>query len=157
MEMTIEFPGGARVDAHFDPYTVHTDQPPSGGGEGSAPTPFSLFLASIGTCAGIYVLDFCRQRNLPTENIRIVQRIHRDATTGMVGRIDLVSGVMLPVVGALDDAAVLGFGVYLFLELCPAHIVQEHVRILSSNLDVIEQPDEDVIDAEVVDLPDDEK
>jgi ribosomal protein S12 methylthiotransferase accessory factor len=89
MEMTIEFPGGARVDAHFDPYTVHTDQPPSGGGEGSAPTPFSLFLASIGTCAGIYVLDFCRQRNLPTENIRIVQRIHRDATTGMVGRIDL--------------------------------------------------------------------
>jgi len=89
MEMTIDFPGGARVDAHFDPYTVHTDQPPSGGGEGSAPTPFSLFLASIGTCAGIYVLDFCRQRNLPTENIRIVQRIHRDATTGMVGRIDL--------------------------------------------------------------------
>ncbi|MCJ7723505.1 MAG: OsmC family protein [Anaerolineales bacterium] len=89
MEMTIDFPGGARVDAHFDPYTVHTDQPPSGGGEGSAPTPFSLFLASIGTCAGIYVLDFCRQRDLPTEDIRIVQRIHRDATTGMVGRIDL--------------------------------------------------------------------
>jgi len=75
----------------------------------------------------------------------------------VVSPIDLVSGVMLPVVGALDDAAVLGFGVYLFLELCPAHIVQEHVRILSSNLDVIEQPDEDVIDAEVVDLPDDEK
>lgn len=89
MEMTIDFPGGARVDAHFDPYTVHTDQPPSGGGEGSAPTPFSLFLASIGTCAGIYVLDFCRQRDLPTEDIRIIQRIHRDATTGMVGRIDL--------------------------------------------------------------------
>ena len=75
----------------------------------------------------------------------------------VVSPIDLVSGVMLPVVGALDDAAVLGFGVYLFLELCPTHIVQEHVRILSSNLDVIEQPDEDVIDAEVVDLPDDEK
>jgi len=89
MEMTIDFPGGARVDAHFDPYTVHTDQPPSGGGEGSAPTPFSLFLASIGTCAGIYVLDFCKQRDLPTEDIRIIQRIHRDATTGMVGRIDL--------------------------------------------------------------------
>jgi uncharacterized membrane protein YkvA (DUF1232 family) len=75
----------------------------------------------------------------------------------VVSPIDLVSGVMLPVVGALDDAAVLGFGVYLFLELCPTQVVQEHVRILSSNLDIIEQPDEDVVDAEVVDLPDDEK
>jgi len=75
----------------------------------------------------------------------------------VVSPIDLVSGVMLPVVGALDDAAILGFGVYLFLELCPPQIVQEHIRILSSILDVIEQPDEDVIDAEVVDLPDDEK
>ena len=89
MEMTIDFPGGTRVDAHFDPYTVHTDQPPSGGGDGSAPTPFSLFLASIGTCAGIYVLGFCRQRDLPTEGIRIVQRMHSDASTGLVGRIDL--------------------------------------------------------------------
>jgi len=56
MEMIIDFPGGARVDAHFGPYTVATDQPPAGGGEGSAPTPFAVFLASLGTCAGIYVL-----------------------------------------------------------------------------------------------------
>jgi ribosomal protein S12 methylthiotransferase accessory factor len=62
MEMIIDFPGGARVDAHFGPYTVLTDQPPSGGGDGSAPTPFALFLSSMGTCAGIYVLGFCRQR-----------------------------------------------------------------------------------------------
>ena len=66
-EFVIDFPGGARVDAHFGPYTVKTDQPPSGGGQGSAPAPFSLFLASIGTCAGIYVLGFCRQRGLPTD------------------------------------------------------------------------------------------
>ena len=56
MEMIIDFPGGARVDAHFGQYTVHTDQPPQGGGDGSAPTPFALFLSSMGTCAGIYVL-----------------------------------------------------------------------------------------------------
>jgi putative redox protein len=89
MEMVIDFPGGARVDAHFDNYTVSTDQPPMGGGEGSAPTPFNVFLASIGTCAGIYVLGFCRQRGLPTEGIHLVQRIHRDPETGMVGEIDL--------------------------------------------------------------------
>jgi putative redox protein len=89
MEMLIDFPGGARVDAHFGPYTVKTDQPPMGGGEGSAPTPFALFLASLGTCAGIYVLGFCRQRNLPTEGIRLIQRTHSNPMTGMVEKVDI--------------------------------------------------------------------
>jgi putative redox protein len=88
-EFIIDFPGGARVDAHFGPYTVKTDQPPSGGGQGSAPAPFSLFLASIGTCAGIYVLGFCRQRGLPTEGIRLVQRMEADPLTHMMGKISL--------------------------------------------------------------------
>jgi ribosomal protein S12 methylthiotransferase accessory factor len=89
MEMIIDFPGGARVDAHFGPFVVPTDQPPAGGGIASAPTPFATFLASIGTCAGIYVLGFCQQRGLPTEGIRIVQRVHRDPFSGQVGKIDL--------------------------------------------------------------------
>lgn len=89
MEMLINFPGGARVDAHFGPYTVITDQPPSGGGQGEAPTPFALFLASMGTCAGIYVLGFCKQRGLSTEGIRILQRVQRDPLSGLVGQVDL--------------------------------------------------------------------
>lgn len=89
MEMIIDFPGGAKVDAHFGEFTVKTDQPPAGGGEDSAPSPFSLFLASIGTCAGIYVLGFCRQRGISTEGIRIVQRMRRNPMTGMTEKIDL--------------------------------------------------------------------
>ena len=85
MELIIDFPGGSRVDAHFGSFTVKTDQPPAA----SAPTPFATFLAAIGTCAGIYVLGFCQQRGLPTEGIRIVQRVHNDPTNGMVGKIDL--------------------------------------------------------------------
>lgn len=87
MEMVITFPGGARVDAHFGPYVVRTDQPPQGGGQGSAPTPFATFLASIGTCAGIYVLGFCKQRGLPTDNIRIVQRLQVNPSNGMVSKV----------------------------------------------------------------------
>ena len=89
MELVIDFPGGERVDAHFGPYTVETDQIPMGGGEGSAPTPFAIFLSSIGTCAGIYVLGFCKQRGLPLDGIRIVQRAHTDPVTRMIGKIDL--------------------------------------------------------------------
>jgi putative redox protein len=88
-EYTIDFPGGARVDAHYGPYTIKTDQPPTGGGSGSAPTPFSLFLASLGTCAGIYVLGFCQQRGLPTDGIRLVQRVERDQATHMVANVSL--------------------------------------------------------------------
>jgi ribosomal protein S12 methylthiotransferase accessory factor len=85
MEMLIDFPGGARVDAHFGPFTVKTDQPPAA----TAPTPFATFLASIGTCAGIYVLGFCQQRGLPTDGMRIIQRMHSNPFTGMVEKIDL--------------------------------------------------------------------
>ena len=84
MEMTIDFPGGARVDAHFGGFVIPTDQPQSGGGESSAPTPFATFLSAIGTCAGIYVLGFCRQRGIPTNGIRLVQRMETDPLTHLV-------------------------------------------------------------------------
>lgn len=89
MEMLIDFPGGARVDAHFGPFTVPTDQPPTGGGEGSAPTPLLTFLSTIGTCAGIYVLGFCRQRGIPTDGIRLRQRMTADPATGLVSGVDV--------------------------------------------------------------------
>ncbi len=89
MEMIIDFPGGARVDAHFGDFTIPTDQPPSGGGTGSAPTPFATFLSTIGTCAGIYVLGFCRQRSIPTDGIRLVQRVWTDPVTHMVTEVQV--------------------------------------------------------------------
>jgi putative redox protein len=89
MDMTIDFPGGARVDAHFGPFTIQTDQPADDGGEDSAPSPFSVFLAAIGTCAGYYVLTFCRQRGIPTEGIRLIQRTEKDPVTRMVSRISV--------------------------------------------------------------------
>ncbi len=83
MEMRIVFPGGDRVDALMGNTTVSTDQ------NGTAPTPFGLFLASIGTCAGIYVLGFCRHRGLPTDGIEIVQRMHTNPVTRMIEQVDL--------------------------------------------------------------------
>jgi putative redox protein len=93
-EFVIDFPGGQRVDAHFGPHTIPTDQP-SAGAEGSAPTPFALFLASLGTCAGIFVLGFCRQRGLPTEGVRLIEHVERDPNTHMVSHVSIE--VHLPV------------------------------------------------------------
>src|SRR6266508_6305821 len=85
MEILVDFPGGSRVDAHFEHFTVPTDQPPTA----SAPSPFEVFLSSIATCAGIYVLGFCQQRGLPTDGIRIIQSTHTNPGTHMIDQIDL--------------------------------------------------------------------
>ena len=89
MDMVISFPGGLRVEADGIGPTVRTDQPVFAGGDGSAPTPFALFLGSIGTCAGIYVLQFCRQRGIPTEGVRIVQHMDFDPQTRLLRHVEL--------------------------------------------------------------------
>ncbi len=81
--MEITFDGGKVVTAHFKEHSVKTDQPVTHGGENSAPSPFELFLASIGTCAGIYVKSFCDNRKIPTDNIRIIQTAEYDKQTGL--------------------------------------------------------------------------
>lgn len=83
MEFVISFPGGAQVDATIGGMTISTNQ------DGSAPSPFALFLASMGTCAGIYVLSFLQQRGLPTEDVKIREQVIMDPFTHMVKEVAL--------------------------------------------------------------------
>ena len=69
--MKITFPGGVAVNADFGGFCIRNDQPKASGGENSAPAPFDLFLASLGTCAGFYALRFCQERDLPTEGLSL--------------------------------------------------------------------------------------
>jgi putative redox protein len=94
MEMVVSFPGGACVEATCDDVVIRTDQPVLNGGLRSAPTPFELFLASMGTCAGIYVLGFCQQRGLPNEDIRIIQHVEMDPRTHLVREVKMT--IQLP-------------------------------------------------------------
>jgi ribosomal protein S12 methylthiotransferase accessory factor len=71
MAIEIYYDGRKKVNALIDGYTVFTDQPMQAGGDASAPTPFSLFLASLGTCAGIYVKGFCDQRGIDADGVII--------------------------------------------------------------------------------------
>jgi putative redox protein len=87
MEMKIRFPGNKKVTAEFDGYVVSTDQPKESGGDGTAPAPFELFLASLGTCAGIFVLSFCRKRELPTEGLELTQTAVWDEAAHRVSKV----------------------------------------------------------------------
>ncbi len=83
-DMEITFPGGKKVNALLHGFEIATDQPPGGGGDGSAPTPFDLFLASLGTCAGIFALGFIQSRGLNTEGLGISVSFERDQATHLL-------------------------------------------------------------------------
>jgi ribosomal protein S12 methylthiotransferase accessory factor len=92
--MSVSFPGGKRVDAAYKGFTIRTDQSPRAGGEGSAPQPFDLFLASIATCAGIYVKGYCDARGIVTDTLALEMDVVHDSERDRVGR--LVLRIILP-------------------------------------------------------------
>ena len=87
--MDIYFKGKKQVYADINGFTIKTDQQLKSGGDGEFPEPFTLFLASLGTCAGIYVRGFCDQRGIPTDQIRLSQENHFDQNKKMIGKIDI--------------------------------------------------------------------
>jgi putative redox protein len=92
--MEITFEGGKVVTAHTHRHVIRTDQPLDNGGGDTAPSPFELYLASIGTCAGIYVKSFCDNRQIPTDNIKIIQKTVFSEETGLPASI--VIDIKLP-------------------------------------------------------------
>ena len=112
--MEITFPGGVAVEAHVDGTTIRTDQPVRHGGGGTAPAPFELFLASIGTCAGYYALRFCQERQIPTEGMAVSMAWERNPETKLIAtiRIEIALPPAFPekyraaIVRAADQCAV---------------------------------------------------
>jgi ribosomal protein S12 methylthiotransferase accessory factor len=87
--MTVSFPGGKKVNALYGGFEILTDQAPDSGGEGSAPEPFDLFLASLATCAGIYVLGFCQKRKIPSDGIRVTQSWETEGEKKRLAKVQL--------------------------------------------------------------------
>ena len=77
----------------------------------------------------------------------------------LVSPLDLIPDVMLPVIGELDDIAILWLTNHFFIEFCPPEVVREHVRNLVNNNAIIDEErnktsDDDVVDGEAMDVTD---
>ena len=83
----VTFPGGVRADAAFKGFTFKTDQPAYAGGTGAEPSPFDLFLASLATCAGYFVVSFCVERKIPAIGLEVTMRTERDPKTRMIAKV----------------------------------------------------------------------
>jgi len=67
----------------------------------------------------------------------------------------IIPDITLPVIGELDDAAVLWITNYFFIELCPPEIVSEHVKALSAKTGA--KADDEIVDADSVEFKDGKK
>ncbi len=89
MEIKIRFREKKKVHAEFDGFIVHTDQSKENGGDQSAPAPFDLFLASIGTCAAVFIQSFCEKRGIPIDRMDLVEKVEWNEKTHLVSKISL--------------------------------------------------------------------
>lgn len=94
MQFDVTFPGNKKVDARFKNFTICTDQPTLSGGDDSAPSPFDLFLASLATCSGYYVLAFCQGREINPQGVKVSLKCDRNPDTKMID--DLTIEIALP-------------------------------------------------------------
>jgi ribosomal protein S12 methylthiotransferase accessory factor len=89
MDIIVTFEGNKKVNAQVGKFLVRTDQPVSAGGEDTYPAPYELFLASMATCAGIYVKGYCDNRGISTEGITLTQK-HEFDEKGLATKIDII-------------------------------------------------------------------
>jgi ribosomal protein S12 methylthiotransferase accessory factor len=108
-EIRVTLPGGSRVNAEYRGFTMATDQPVHAGGTNTAPAPFDLFLGSLATCAGYYVLAFCRERKIAADGITLSMSMERPQGAKLIAKIaiaiHLPSGFPEKYKGAVVKAA----------------------------------------------------
>lgn len=69
--LELTFPGGHRTKSTIGGFEINTDYPKRLGGKESAPEPWYVFLASLASCQGIHIRNYCAEHNLPYEKIKV--------------------------------------------------------------------------------------
>jgi uncharacterized OsmC-like protein len=71
MEVKIAHLDRARFSIQSRSHTVICDQPEDNGGEDSGMTPPELLLASLGSCAAYYAVEYLRTRHLAESGVKV--------------------------------------------------------------------------------------
>lgn len=77
MELTVQHVDGMRFLATADGHTVLVDAALEDGGRGTAMSAPQLFVAAMGACILEFVLNSCRLRGLPVEQLS-VEMMHKE-------------------------------------------------------------------------------
>lgn len=63
--------GGKRFAAEVRGHRIESDQTAKGGGEDSAPTPFDIFVGSLGMCMLLFATLYVERHGLSTEGLAL--------------------------------------------------------------------------------------
>ena len=88
-ELKVVFGENYKIDVEYKGFTVKTDQPVRDGGDGTASSPFDLFLVSLAACAGYYALAFCKERKIPTAGLAVTMITERGEVSKMIDKISI--------------------------------------------------------------------
>jgi uncharacterized OsmC-like protein len=71
MEINIQHKGGMGFRVNIREHTIISDQPKDKGGMNEGPTPAELFVASLGSCIGVYAIWFCQKNKISYEAMKL--------------------------------------------------------------------------------------
>jgi putative redox protein len=78
MRIEIAIKEGFKTEATVRGHLIKSDQDCNQGGEDCNPNPFEYFLASTGMCIAHYINSFCKQRDIDTSKIKVLEHATRD-------------------------------------------------------------------------------
>jgi putative redox protein len=80
MEVRVEHLGALQFEIKARQHSIVTDQPPENGGFDEGMTPPELLLASLGSCAGFYAVQYLKKHKLATEStiVRVIAEKAKD-------------------------------------------------------------------------------
>lgn len=88
-EFTVTLPGGRRAETTIRGHRLVTDQPQDNGGDDTAPTPYELMLAAVGTCVAVTIQGFAAKRGIPFDGITVKQSMRYAADGWQLVAVDL--------------------------------------------------------------------
>jgi hypothetical protein len=95
-----------------------------------------------------------------SNHVKLVMRLMRDRRVNPLLKlipIGTLAYFFIPdlIIGPLDDAAIIGLGLFVFVELCPPHVVAEHRAALAGTLSGEwrdpQKPEDDIVEAKFKD------
>jgi putative redox protein len=102
--ITVNHVAGDRFAIAVGGHTLTVDQPLEDGGEGTAPTPTELFVASLASCVAHYARRYLARHQLPTEGLTVTADYQIGTRPARVSAVQVVVTVSSDVPAARRDA-----------------------------------------------------
>jgi len=104
MEVVVEHLGAVQFEIRARQHTLVCDQPPENNGYDEGMTPPELLLASLGSCAAYYAVDYLKRNKLSADGVRT--RVTAEKVKGPFRLDNFKIAVEVP--GELEDSQLKG-------------------------------------------------